>query len=100
MPILPRDVRKAFELLESEPSRERSIDELAAACGVARRTLEEHFRHFVGRTASQVRARIAPGPSPSRVAAGTAQRYRHRDCRALRLQSPWPLFGCLQGTVR
>src|SRR5262245_27820764 len=49
VPILPRDVRKVLELLESEPSRPYSIEELAAACGVARRTLQEHFRRFVGR---------------------------------------------------
>jgi transcriptional regulator GlxA family with amidase domain len=35
-----------------------SIDDLAAACGVARRTLEKHFRRFVGRSPSQVRREL------------------------------------------
>ena len=47
---LPRDVRKALDLLEADPGRERSVKELAAACGVATRTLQKHFRRFVGRT--------------------------------------------------
>src|SRR5262245_13525997 len=58
VPILPRDVRKALELLESEPNRPYSIDELAAACGVARRTLQEHFRRFVGRAPSQMQREL------------------------------------------
>jgi AraC-like DNA-binding protein len=55
VPILPRDVKKAVELLKRHPARMRSIDELAAACGVTRRTLEKHFRQFTCRTPSQVR---------------------------------------------
>jgi TolB-like protein len=58
VPILPRDVKKALELLKAEPSRERRIDELAAACGVARRTLQKHFRRFVSRTPSQVQREL------------------------------------------
>lgn len=58
VPILPRDVKVAVELLKRHPSREHSIDELAAACGVARRTLEKHFRRFTGRTPSQVRRAV------------------------------------------
>jgi TolB-like protein len=58
MPILPRDVKKALDLLKADPSRERSIDELAQACGVARRTLQKHFRRFVGRTARQLRVEL------------------------------------------
>lgn len=55
MPILPRDVKKAMALLQADPARISSIDDLAVACGVARRTLEKHFRRFVGRSPSQVR---------------------------------------------
>ena len=55
MPILPRDVKKAMALLQADPARMSSIDDLAVACGVARRTLEKHFRRFVGRSPSQVR---------------------------------------------
>jgi AraC-like DNA-binding protein/tetratricopeptide (TPR) repeat protein len=53
MPILPRDVRKALDLLEQDSANRRSVEELAAACGVARRTLEKHFKRFVGRTPRQ-----------------------------------------------
>jgi AraC-like DNA-binding protein len=58
VPILPRDVKKAVDLLKGQPARQRSIDKLAAACGVARRTLEKHFRRFAGRTPSQVRREV------------------------------------------
>jgi AraC-like DNA-binding protein/tetratricopeptide (TPR) repeat protein len=58
VPILPRDVKKALDLLKADPARERSIDELAAACGVARRTLQKHFRRFVGRTPTDVQRRL------------------------------------------
>jgi AraC-like DNA-binding protein/tetratricopeptide (TPR) repeat protein len=47
---LPRDLRKALDLLEAESGRPWNVDDLAAACGVARRTLQKHFRHFLGRT--------------------------------------------------
>jgi AraC-like DNA-binding protein/tetratricopeptide (TPR) repeat protein len=53
-PALPRDVRKALDLLEADPGRERSVKALAAACGVAPRTLQKHFRRFVGRTPREV----------------------------------------------
>jgi AraC-like DNA-binding protein/tetratricopeptide (TPR) repeat protein len=48
-------VKKAMALLQADAARMSSIDDLAAACGVARRTLEKHFRRFVGRSPSQVR---------------------------------------------
>lgn len=54
MQILPRDVRKALELLERDPASSRSIAELASACGVARRTLQKHFMRFLGRTPRQL----------------------------------------------
>jgi AraC-like DNA-binding protein len=55
VPLVPRDVKKAIALLEADPGRKNSVDELAAECGVARRTLEKHFRRFVGRSPSQVK---------------------------------------------
>jgi AraC-like DNA-binding protein/tetratricopeptide (TPR) repeat protein len=55
MQVLPHDVNKALELLRADPAREGSVDELAAACGVGRRTLEKHFRRFLGRTVVEVR---------------------------------------------
>src|SRR6478736_5348482 len=46
---LPRGLRKAIERLESEPARAWRLDDLATAAGVAPRTLQKHFRRFVGR---------------------------------------------------
>jgi len=54
MLLLPRDVKKAMELMRADPASARSIGELAAACGVARRTLQKHFRLFLGRTPGEV----------------------------------------------
>jgi AraC-like DNA-binding protein/tetratricopeptide (TPR) repeat protein len=52
--LLPRDVKKAMELMRADPAGRRSIGELAAACGVASRTLQKHFRLFLGRTPGEV----------------------------------------------
>jgi AraC-like DNA-binding protein/tetratricopeptide (TPR) repeat protein len=46
---LPRDVRKAIDLLQGDPGRAWKIDDIARLCGVPRRTLEKHFRRFLGR---------------------------------------------------
>ena len=46
---LPRSLKKAIERLEAEPARLWRLATLAAACGVAPRTLQKHFRRFVGR---------------------------------------------------
>jgi AraC-like DNA-binding protein len=46
---LPRGVRKAIERLEAEPARRWRLGDLAAACGIAPRTLQKQFRRFLGR---------------------------------------------------
>src|SRR5947207_4866435 len=46
---LPRALKKAIEWLEAEPARPWRVAELAALCGIAPRTLQKHFRQFVGR---------------------------------------------------
>jgi transcriptional regulator GlxA family with amidase domain len=51
-------VKKAMALLQADPARMNSIDDLAVACGVARRTLEKHFRRFVGRSPGRVRREL------------------------------------------
>jgi AraC-like DNA-binding protein/tetratricopeptide (TPR) repeat protein len=48
--LLPRDVKKASDLIEADPARAWTVDSLAACCGVSRRTLEKHFRRYVDRT--------------------------------------------------
>ena len=48
--LLPRDVRQALALLRENPQREHSVKDLAKACGVATRTLQEHFRGFLGQS--------------------------------------------------
>jgi AraC-like DNA-binding protein/tetratricopeptide (TPR) repeat protein len=45
---LPRDVKKAVDLLRGDISRPWRIADIARLCGVGRRTLEKHFRRFAG----------------------------------------------------
>jgi AraC-like DNA-binding protein/tetratricopeptide (TPR) repeat protein len=45
---LPRDVRKAIDLLRGDLGRPWRVDDLARGCEVPRRTLEKHFRRFMG----------------------------------------------------
>jgi tetratricopeptide (TPR) repeat protein len=52
---IPGDVKKAVELLRAQPERRLSIGKLAASCGVAPRTLQKHFRQFVGKTPAELR---------------------------------------------
>src|SRR5262245_14629561 len=44
----PRDLKKAIDYLRRNMSRQIATADLAAACGVAERTLRKHFRAFVG----------------------------------------------------
>src|SRR5262249_33747694 len=48
MPVLPHDVSTALRLMECDAARTWTIGVLAAACGVAPRTVQKHFRRFVG----------------------------------------------------
>jgi AraC-like DNA-binding protein/tetratricopeptide (TPR) repeat protein len=41
-------VKKAIDLLQGDPGRAWKIDEIARLCGVPRRTLEKHFKRFLG----------------------------------------------------
>ena len=45
---LPRGLNKAIERLEAEPERAWRLTDLAEICGVAPRTVEKHFRRFLG----------------------------------------------------
>jgi AraC-like DNA-binding protein len=47
---LPRDLHRALDRLQAEPDRLWTLASLAAACGVAPRTLQKHFRRYLGRT--------------------------------------------------
>ena len=47
---LPRDLKKAIETLQAEPERPWRICDLAVVCGVSPRTLQKHFRRFLGST--------------------------------------------------
>jgi AraC-like DNA-binding protein/tetratricopeptide (TPR) repeat protein len=46
-PPLPRGLRKILDLVEVNPCRAWTVPELAALAGVAPRTLQKHFRHFL-----------------------------------------------------
>jgi AraC-like DNA-binding protein len=41
-------VKKAIDLLQGDPGRAWKIDEIARLCGIPRRTLEKHFKRFLG----------------------------------------------------
>jgi len=45
---LPRSVKKATDWLESEPARAWRLVDLATVSGVSPRTLQKHFRRFLG----------------------------------------------------
>ncbi len=47
-PPLPRDVKAAIGLLRSDLRRAWRVGDLARLCGVPRRSLEKHFRQFLG----------------------------------------------------
>src|SRR5437773_2245444 len=51
--LAPRLLKKALDLVEADPARAWTVGEIASACGVPRRTLQGHFRRFVGRTPTQ-----------------------------------------------
>jgi AraC-like DNA-binding protein len=55
---VPRDVKKAMGLLEADPARELTIEALARFCGVAPRTLQKHFRSFVGKSPRAVQQNL------------------------------------------
>jgi AraC-like DNA-binding protein/tetratricopeptide (TPR) repeat protein len=46
--LLPRDVKKAIDLLRADLGRGWKVDDLARLCRIPRRTLEKHFKRFVG----------------------------------------------------
>ena len=52
--LLPRDVQQALGLLNANPARDHTVLELAATCHVAPRTLQKHFRQFLGRSPVEV----------------------------------------------
>jgi AraC-like DNA-binding protein len=45
---LPRNLKKALALLDANPARRWTIGALAAACSVAPRTLQRHFKSYLG----------------------------------------------------
>jgi AraC-like DNA-binding protein len=87
---VPGDVKKAIELLRAQPERRLSIGKLAASCGVAPRTLQKHFKQFVGKTPAELRfearldrarrelLRAKPNVSVSDVAASCGIRHLGR----------------------
>jgi AraC-like DNA-binding protein/tetratricopeptide (TPR) repeat protein len=48
--LMPRDVQQALTLLNADPAGEHTVGKLALACGVAARTLQQHFRQFLGQS--------------------------------------------------
>ena len=52
--VLPRDVQQALAVFKEDPAREHSVKELAKSCRVASRTLQQHFRQFLGQSPLEV----------------------------------------------
>jgi transcriptional regulator GlxA family with amidase domain len=48
--LLPRNLKRAIDLLRSDPARAWTIGALAASCNIPRRTLEKHFRRHLQQT--------------------------------------------------
>ena len=80
--VLPRAVKKALELLVAEPARAWTLDDLAAACRVSRRTLQRKFRKFVRESPmatlrsirlDRVRQELLAAPAGASVASIAAQ---------------------------
>ena len=46
--IFPRGVKLAIDLIRRDPARAWTVDELAAASGLARRTMQTQFRRLSG----------------------------------------------------
>jgi adenylate cyclase len=51
--LVPGPLKRALDLLKADPARGWTVDEIASACGIGRRTLQRHFRCFSGRTPMQ-----------------------------------------------
>jgi len=47
--LVPGPLKKALDLLEADPARAWTVDEIASVCGISRRTLQRQFRRFIGR---------------------------------------------------
>ena len=45
---VPRQLKKAIEQLEADPARAWTVREIAAVCDLPPRTLQRHFRRFMG----------------------------------------------------
>ena len=96
MQPLPHDVKKAIDLLRGDLIRRWMIDDLARRCGVPRRTLEKHFRRFIGcapltflRTerldqARRKLLRAPPGASVTEIAASCGLNHFGRFARIYR----------------
>jgi AraC-like DNA-binding protein len=51
---LPRDVHRALQLLNENPQAGHEVSALARACQVTPRTLQRHFREFLGHSPTEV----------------------------------------------
>jgi hypothetical protein len=48
--LLPRNLKKAVDLLQNDPARSWTVAALAVSCDIPRRTLEKHFRRHLHQT--------------------------------------------------
>ena len=94
-----RNVRKALELLRATAAQQYSVSELAAACGVAPRTLQKHFRRFLGRTLLEVRLDARLKRARQELLRARPERQRDRYRAALRGKPFRAVCGALSCTL-
>ena len=98
--LLPRGLKLAIDLIRRDFARAWTVDELAAACGVARRTMQTQFRSFVGSTPLEFLRLTRLAEARRQLLRAEACRNGHKHCHQLRLHSPWPVRGMVSRALR
>ena len=82
----PTRKKLAIALLQAEPARDWTIESLASSCGVAHRTLQKHFRRFIGRSPIEFLRDLRLDQVRRNLLERTGSRERDASCRPMRLQ--------------
>ena len=83
----PRGVKLAIHVMRRDPARAWTVDELAAACGLARRTMQTQFRRFLGAAPLEFLRLTRLAEARRRLMQAEPRCNRHQHCCRLRLQS-------------
>jgi AraC-like DNA-binding protein len=85
---LPSDVKKALAYLRQAGARKPSIGDLVSYCAVPERTLQKHFRAFMGVSPLDYWRRLRLAEARNELLRCAERYLRHRNRHASRLQSP------------